>query len=75
MTTVAQRRLLDIIRANGGADGGAEYWPCVNEWVRDRGPAAALAFRNQNRTVAALVRDGRVTIDDEGLFHLTKGKS
>jgi hypothetical protein len=66
-----QQRLVDLIRSEGGADDGAEYWPVVNDWVKDAGPAAALAFRNINRTVEALVRDGIVTIDKDGLFHLT----
>lgn len=71
--TPAQKRLIDEIRQQGGNDGGAEYWPVVNDWVKDAGPAAALAFRNINRTVAAVIRDGYVTIDDDdGLFHLTE---
>ena len=67
--TPAQRRLVDEIKAHGEY---AEYWPVVNEWVRDAGRAHALALRNINRTVAALLRDGYVTIDDEGVFHLTE---
>ncbi len=66
--TDAQRRLLDTIRRYGD---NAEYWPVVNDWVRDRGPAKALALRNINRTVDALVRQRRITIDDEGMFQLT----
>jgi hypothetical protein len=69
--TPAQDRLLEEIRRQGGADGGAEYWPVVNDWVRDAGPAQALAFRNITRTVAALLRSGMVTLDDDGYFHLT----
>ena len=65
--TSAQQRLLDTIRRYGDC---AEYWPVVNEWVRDAGPAHALALRNINRTVAALVRQHIVTIDEDGLFHL-----
>ncbi len=65
--TPAQRRLVETIRTYGDC---AEYWPVVNDWVRDAGPAAALALRNINRTVAALVRDGYVSIDEDGLFHL-----
>lgn len=70
--TTAQRRLIDVIRAYGGAPGeqGAEYWPVVNDWVRDRGPASRLALHNINRTVAALIDAGQITIDDDGLFHL-----
>ncbi|HEY6362263.1 MAG TPA: hypothetical protein VIX63_14215 [Vicinamibacterales bacterium] len=67
--TPAQRRLLGVIRAYGDA---AEYWPVVNDWVRDAGPARSLALRNINATVAALIRDGYVTIDDDGFFHLTE---
>lgn len=65
--TQAQRRLIEVIRTHGD---GAEFWPVVNDWVRDKGPAKTLALRNINRTVDALVRDGYVTIDEDGLFHL-----
>jgi len=68
--TPAQQRLLDLIRVYGGADGGAEYWPVVNDWVRDRGPAKSLALRNINRTVDALIKAGAVTLDDDGLLHV-----
>lgn len=67
----AQRRLLDVIRAYGGAGEGAEYWPAVNDWVKDGGRAKALALHNINATVAALLKAGVVTIDDDGLFHIT----
>ena len=74
----AQSRLLDLIRAYGGADpgpnGGAEFWPVVNDWVIDKGPARSLALRNINRTVEALIRAGLVTVDDAGLFRLTAGR-
>ena len=66
--TPAQRRLLERIRT----DVCPEYWPVVNDWVRDKGPAASLALHNINRVVAALVRDGYVTITDDGLFELTE---
>lgn len=66
--TPAQKRLVDIIRSY---DDCAEYWPVVNDWVKDKGPAGSLAFRNQERTVAALLRSGVVTIED-GLFRLTE---
>lgn len=66
----AQMRLVETIRAYGGADDGAEYWPVVNDWVKDSGRAKALALRNINRTVDALLRAGVVRIDDDGLFHL-----
>jgi hypothetical protein len=68
--TQAQQRLVKMIHEYGGDD-GAEYWPVVNDWVKDRGRAKALALRNINRTVNALVSAGIVTIDDEGLFHVT----
>ena len=71
--TGAQRRLLEMIRAYGGADEGPEYWPVGNDWVRDKGPARALALRNINRTVGALIRDGYVTLDEDGLFRLNGG--
>jgi hypothetical protein len=66
--TPPQRRLVLAIRAAGD---WAEFWPIMNDWVRDAGPAKALALRNINRTVDTLVRAGYVTIDDDGLFHLT----
>jgi hypothetical protein len=68
--TPAQQRLVDMIRAHGEY---AEYWPVVNDWVRDAGPAKSLAFRNITRTVDSLVRSGVVTIDADGCFHLLKG--
>ena len=68
--TAAQRRLLDVIRQYGGADDGAEYWPVMNEWVKDKGPMRALALTNINRTVAALLKQGAITIDDNGYIHL-----
>lgn len=67
--TSAQRRLVEVIRAYGEC---AEYWPVVNDWVRDSGPVKALALRNINRTVDALIRSGVVTLDDDGMFHLTE---
>ena len=70
--TPAQQRLVAAIRSAGDY---AEYWPVVNEWVRDAGPAKSLAFTNINRTVAALMRANVVTIDDDGCFHLTKSES
>lgn len=68
--TGAQQRLVDEIKAQGGAEGGAEYWHVVNEWVRDAGPAKALALHNINRTVAVVLKSGLVTLDDDGLFQL-----
>ena len=65
--TQAQRRLIDIIRTYGDY---AEYWPVVNDWVRDGGRAKSLALRNINRTVDALVRRKLIHIDDDGLFRL-----
>jgi hypothetical protein len=66
--TAAQKRLVEEIRAHGDC---AEYWPVVNDWVRDAGPGKSLALRNINRTVAALIRQRVITIDEDGLFHLT----
>jgi hypothetical protein len=40
--------------------------------VRDKGRAKSLALRNIQRTVDACIRDGYVTLDDEGIFHLTE---
>ena len=67
--TTAQRRLVDEIRTHGEP---AEYWPVVNDWVKDAGPLKALALRNINRTVDALIRGGYVTLDEDGMFHLTE---
>lgn len=67
--TPAQRRLIETIRTYGAA---AEYWPVVNDWVKDRGPAKALALRNINRTVDALIRGGYLLVDDDGCFQLTE---
>jgi hypothetical protein len=69
--TNAQSRLIDEIRRQGGADNGAEYWPVVNEWVRDAGPAKALALRNITQTVDVLIRNGFITLDEDGYLHLT----
>lgn len=68
--TQAQRRLIAEIRSQGGADGGAEYWPVVNDWVKDCGAVKSLALRNITRSVEALIRDGYITLDDEGLLHV-----
>ncbi len=68
--TPAQRRLIDTIRQHGDY---AEYWPVVNDWIRDS--AGALAHRNMTRTVDALIRDGHITIDDDGYFHLQETRS
>lgn len=65
MMTESQRRLVNIIRTHGE---NAEYWPVVNDWVNDAGPAKALALRNINRTVDALIRSGQISIDEDGLF-------
>jgi len=67
----AQKRLVEAIRSYGDP---AEYWPVVNDWVRDSGRAKSLALRNINRTVAALLRDGIVTLDDDGYFHIAEGR-
>jgi len=73
--TPAQRRLIEEIRSQGGdkdgPNGGAEYWPVVNDWVHDAGRVKSLALRNINATVAVVIREGYVTLDDDGLFHLT----
>jgi hypothetical protein len=70
--TEAQRRLVEIIKAYGE---DAEYWPVVNDWVRDSGRTKALALRNINRTMEALIRADVITIDDNGLFHLQERTS
>ena len=68
--TPAQRRLIQCIR---DAQGIAEDRPVVNDWVKDRGPAASLALTNINRTVDVLIRQGYITIDaDSGEFQLTE---
>ncbi len=68
--TPAQRRLIAMIRAAEDACEAPEYWPIVNDWVKDKGPAASLSLHNINRTVAALLRQGRIAIDDNGCFSL-----
>lgn len=70
--TPAQQRLFDSIRAQ--CDGGftAEYWPTVNDWVKDSGRTAPLAFRNIGRTVDALLRSGLVALSDDGHFTLAE---
>jgi len=68
----AQQRLYREIRLQADSDGVAEYWPVVNDWVKDQGPAAALALHNINRTVAALLRSGLVSLNDDGYFRLTE---
>ena len=70
--TTAQARLLAIIRQYGEC---AEYWPVVNDWVNDKGPTKALALRNINQTVAALLKSGHITIDDDGVFHIVKERT
>ena len=65
--TNAQRRLIETIRNYGSF---AEYWPVVNDWVKYSGPVKSLALHNINRTVAALLKSGHITIDDDGLFHI-----
>ena len=70
--TPAQRRLIAEIRAHGGDQDGAEFWPVVNDWVRDAGPAESLALRNINRSIHALEKGGYLTIDDDGLILLTE---
>ena len=62
--TAAQKRLVEEIRQQGGCDGGAEYWPVVNEWVRDAGRAKSLVLRNITRSVEALIVRGIITLDD-----------
>ena len=62
-----QRRLIDTIRAQSLGEDGAEYWPVVNDWVRDAGRAKSLALRNINATVAAVIRNGYVTLDEDGM--------
>lgn len=71
--TAAQSRLLDTIRAYGGTEegGGAEYWPVVNDWVRDSGPQRSLALRNIDRSISALIRAGQIRLDEDGYLHIT----
>jgi hypothetical protein len=68
--TPAQQRLIDEIRLQGRGE-GADYWPVVNDWVKDAGSAKALALRNIERTVAAVIKAGYVILDEDGLLHLT----
>lgn len=64
----AQVRLIETIQHYGEC---AEYWPVVNDWVKDAGPHRSLALRNIERTVAALKQAGLIVIDEEGCFQLT----
>lgn len=68
--TAPQRRLVDIVRAYRADGTCAEFWPVVNDWVRDAGPSASLALRNINRTVDALTRAKVLCVTDDGLFEL-----
>lgn len=70
--TAPQRRLYDAITRATDRGDTTEYWPIVNDWVKDAGPAAALALRNINRTVAALIRDGYISLTDDGLFEVLR---
>jgi len=66
--TDPQRRLVQTITQYGDY---AEYWPVVNDWVKDKGPAKAFALRNINRSIDVLIREGIVTLDEDGLLRLT----
>jgi hypothetical protein len=68
LMTKAQERLVQMLKAR---DGEEEYWPLMNDWVKDSGRAKALAFRNICRTVDAMVRDGLITVDDDGMVRLS----
>jgi hypothetical protein len=70
--TAAQRRLYEVIRSECARVGEAEYWPTVNDWVKDRGAINSLAFHNITRTVEALLKTGLVTLSDEGYFQLVE---
>ena len=75
MITPAQRRLLDVLKLSVN-DEGCEFWPLMNDWVRDRGPAQSLALRNINQTFDSLRRSGLIVLDEDGVVHLTeKGRS
>lgn len=71
--TAAQQRLLKEIKAHGGdQEYGAEYWPVMNDWVKDAGPAKALAHRNIVRATDAILATGLVVLDEDGNFRLTE---
>lgn len=73
--TAAQKRMVEEIRRQGGCEeDGAEYWPVVNDWVRDAGAAKSLALHNITRTVNALMELGIVSLDDDGYLHLSEGQ-
>jgi hypothetical protein len=67
--TPAQRRLIETVKAHGEF---AEYWPVMEDWLKDKGPTKSLALHNINRTVDVLVRGGYILIDDDGLIQLTE---
>lgn len=70
--TRAQARFLATAKQFGADRDGAPYWDVVNDWVKgDRdGQLFALGFRNSCRTVDALIRDGHIYVDDDGLIRL-----
>jgi len=61
--TPAQQRFVDTVRSYGPAP---HFWDVANDWAI----AGPLVLRNINRTVAVLVRDGILTIDDDGVLAL-----
>ena len=71
-TSEAQQRLLDIIEHRADSGGLVEYWPIVNDWVKDSGRAQALAMTNINRTTNALIKKGLVEITPDGEFHILR---
>jgi len=67
--TSAQLRIVDTLRR----EGPTEYWPLMNDWVRDSGPAKALAFTNIERTMNTLLRANVVALDeDSGMVSLVQ---
>lgn len=44
--TKPQQRLIDEIGRHIRTRGDAEYWPVVNDWVNDAGPAKVLTKKS-----------------------------
>ena len=67
--TSAQLRIVVTLRR----EGPTEYWPLMNDWVRDSGPVKALAFTNIERTMDTLLRANVVALDeDSGMVSLVQ---
>lgn len=48
--------------------GQAEYWPLINDWIGSR----KLHLGHVNRTIASLIKQNLILIDDDGYVNLTE---